>query len=149
MAQSDVPFWESKGLEDMTPEEWESLCDGCGQCCLHKIEDGDTGEILYTYIACRLLDTGRCRCTAYENRLDLVSECLKITPVDFNRMHLLPDSCAYRRLSEEKNLEWWHPLISKNPYTIHQANISVRGKVIPEQNIPPDQFDKYIVSKER
>ncbi len=138
------PFWETKSLAEMTFEEWESLCDRCGQCCLHKIEDDDTGEVFHTIIACRLLNLDTCTCENYENRMEEVTECLKITPVNFSRLYLLPESCTYRRLSEGKTLPSWHPLHSHDLESIHRAGISVRGKVISEEHIHPDDFEAYI-----
>ncbi len=138
------PFWEIKTLSGMTFTEWESLCDRCGQCCLHKIEDESTGEVFHTSIACRLLDLDKCSCTDYKHRMEQVDECLKITPTNFNRMYLLPKSCAYRRLTEGKSLHSWHHLISNDPESVHRADMSVRGKVISEENIHPDDFEAYI-----
>jgi len=147
MGSVDKPFWEIKSLDEMSFEEWESLCDRCGQCCLHKTEDESTGNVFHTIIACRLLDLEQCCCSDYEHRMDQVAECLKITPVGFKRMHLLPESCAYRRLSEGKPLEWWHPLISNDPETVHLADISVLGKVLSEDNIHPDDFETYMTDQ--
>lgn len=144
MNSGNRPFWKKKLLEEMTDQEWESLCDRCGQCCLHKIEDHETGEIFHTVIACRLLDLETCTCMDYENRMELVDDCLKITPINFNRMYLLPETCAYRRLSEGIPLPEWHPLITKNTEAVHEADISVRGKVISEENVHPDDFEEYI-----
>ncbi|MBU2644823.1 YcgN family cysteine cluster protein [bacterium] len=145
MTLGKKPFWENKPLTELTHEEWEALCDGCGQCCLHKIEDESTREVYYTYIACRLLDLEKCRCTNYSQRMDEVAECLRITPTGFHRMQILPETCAYRRLSEGKKLLWWHPLISNDPETVHQEDISIRGKAISEENIHPDEFENCII----
>lgn len=139
------PFWKTKSLAEMTPEEWESLCDGCGRCCLHKVEYHDTREVFYTNVACRLLDTYHCRCTAYEERLDLVPTCLVMTPAKAAELEWLPRTCAYRRLALGMDLEWWHPLVSGNPDTVHQAGISVRGMVVPEEIVPPDQLEDHII----
>ncbi len=147
MKAGKKPFWEVKTLAQMSSAEWEALCDGCALCCLHKFEDEDTGEVFYTNVCCRLLDTGTCRCTAYEERFDLVKDCLKIKAESFNRMHLLPRSCAYRRLSEGKELEQWHPLISSEPDSVHQAGISAKDKMIPEENVHPDDLDRFIFFK--
>ncbi len=145
MKLENKPFWESKALSEMTLDEWEALCDRCGQCCLHKIEDDETEAVFFTCIACRLLDLEDCSCTDYINRMEQVAECLKIKPANFQQMRLLPESCAYRRLSGEALL-WWHPLISNDPETIHQAEISVKGKVISEENVHPDEFEAYITN---
>ena len=129
----------------MTPDEWESLCDGCARCCLHKVEYKDTGEVCYTNVACKLLDVWTCRCTSYENRSRLVPTCLVMTPAKARELLWLPESCAYRRLSVGKDLEWWHPLVSGDPNTVHQAWISVRGKVVSEKSVPPDQLEEHII----
>ncbi len=127
------PYWRTKTLEEMTRAEWEALCDGCARCCLLKLEDEDTGEIAYTDIACRLLDTGTCRCTRYRQRLRLVPECVDLTPEQVRRLGWLPSTCAYRLLAEGRDLAWWHPLVSGDPETVHKAGISVRGRVVPER----------------
>jgi len=125
-------FWKRKSLTEMSQPEWESLCDGCALCCLQKLEDEDTGEIYYTDIACKLLDVGACRCTNYQQRASLVASCLVLTADNPAAFRWLPQSCAYRRLSEGKELPGWHPLISGNADTVHQAGISARGKAVSE-----------------
>ncbi|MCY4551972.1 MAG: YcgN family cysteine cluster protein [Defluviicoccus sp.] len=127
------PYWRTKTLEEMTREEWEALCDGCARCCLLKLEDADTGEIAYTDIACRLLDSGSCRCTRYRQRLRLVPDCVDLTPERVRKLGWLPSTCAYRLLAEGRELAWWHPLVSGDPETVHRAGISVRGRVVPER----------------
>ncbi len=127
------PYWRTKTLEEMTREEWEALCDGCARCCLLKLEDADTGEIAYTDIACRLLDSGTCRCTRYRQRLRLVPDCVDLTPERVRKLGWLPSTCAYRLLAEGRDLAWWHPLVSGDPETVHRAGISVRGRVVPER----------------
>ena len=139
------PFWKTKSLGEMTPEEWELLCDGCARCCLHKVEYKDTGEVFYTNVSCRLLDTYHCRCTAYEERFNLVPTCLLMTPSKAAELEWLPETCAYRRLALGMDLDWWHPLVSGNPNTVHQASISVRGIVVPEEIVPPDQLEDHII----
>lgn len=126
---SSVPFWRKKTLEEMTGGEWESLCDGCGRCCLVKLQDEDTGEIHYTDVACTLFDAGSCRCRDYANRQKLVADCVRLTPKEVRTLSWLPPTCAYRLLAEDKDLPAWHPLISGNRDSVRKAGISVRGRV--------------------
>lgn len=127
------PFWKTKSMSEMTAEEWKSLCDGCGKCCVHKLEDWDTGEVSYTNVACRLLDLGSCRCSDYPNRKRFVPDCLILDVDTLAEMDWLPETCAYRLVAAGKDLAWWHPLVSGDPETVHQAGISVRGRVISER----------------
>ncbi len=113
----------------MTPNEWESLCDRCGLCCLHKLEDENSGKVIYIGIACEFLDTENCQCLVYENRHFAAPDCIALTQKNIRQIKWLPDTCAYRRLAEGRRLEWWHPLLSGDPATVHQAGISVRNKV--------------------
>ena len=128
-----APFWKLKSLAELSVNEWESLCDGCGKCCLHKLENEDTGEISHTDIACALLDTENCRCSNYLKRTLVVSDCIKLTATNLSNLAWLPPTCAYRLISEGKDLAWWHPLVSGDPDTVHQANISVRNRAISEK----------------
>ena len=128
----DKPFWERKTLAEMSVAEWESLCDGCALCCMHKQEDEDTGEIFFTDIACKLLDIGTCRCTDYSARARIVKTCLILAPDKPQVFEWLPRTCAYRRLANGENLAEWHPLITGDPESVHDAGISVRGKAISE-----------------
>ncbi|MGA2486908.1 MAG: YcgN family cysteine cluster protein [Roseiarcus sp.] len=123
------PFWEVKTLEEMTRREWESLCDGCARCCLVKLEDADTAEIHFTDVGCTLLDAKTCRCRDYRRRQSRVSDCVKLTPETVRSLSWLPVTCAYRRLAEGRGLAWWHPLVSGTQETVHQAGVSVRGRV--------------------
>lgn len=130
-----MAFWEDKPLAAMSPEEWESLCDGCGRCCLAKLEDVDTGEIHYTDIACRLLDTDTCRCTRYPERTDLVPDCVELAADDAEVLGWMPLTCAYRTLHEGRPLAAWHPLISGDPDSVHRAGISIRGRCVSEREV--------------
>ena len=146
MVTEALPFWNIKTLDQMTTEEWESLCDGCGRCCLQKLEDIDTGLYFYTNVACRLLDNDTCRCKNYPQRITLVEDCLVLSPADQQHYDWLPVSCAYRRLAHGLELEWWHPLVSGDPATVHEAKISVRHRSISEDQVPQDQLEEHIVS---
>jgi uncharacterized protein len=143
--QTEQPFWKIKELSEMTLEEWESLCDGCARCCLHKLEDEDTGEVFYTNVACRLLDEITCRCTNYASRSRLVPTCLVLDADLARQLSWLPPTCAYRLLAEGKDLEWWHPLVSGDRHIIHELGISVRGSIISENEIDMEQLEDYII----
>jgi uncharacterized cysteine cluster protein YcgN (CxxCxxCC family) len=125
-------FWKRKSLAEMTNSEWESLCDGCALCCLQKLEDEETGDVYFTDVACRLLDTETCRCTDYAARAKKVADCLVLSVDEPETFHWLPGSCAYRRLAEGKELPDWHPLRTGNPDSVHAAGISTKGKVVSE-----------------
>jgi uncharacterized cysteine cluster protein YcgN (CxxCxxCC family) len=127
-------FWE-KPLESLNREEWESLCDGCGKCCLHKLEDADTGEVHPTNVACKLLDTHSARCTHYRGRRAFVPDCIRLTAANVERFGWLPATCAYRLRAEGKPLYDWHPLISGDPESVHRAGMSVRGWTVSEGEV--------------
>ena len=131
MDVQDRPFWKIKPLEEMTHREWEALCDGCGLCCLEKFEDMETGEIEVTAVPCDYLDTVNGRCLVYENRIQVAGDCIRLTPDTVRDLAWLPETCAYRLIDEGKDLPWWHPLVSGDPDTVHEAGISVRGRVTP------------------
>ena len=128
-------FWKRKSLQEMTHEEWESLCDGCALCCLQKLQDEETDEIYFTDIACKLLDVDACRCTNYAARARLVSSCLVLSVDEPESFAWLPGSCAYRRLAEGKELPDWHPLVTGDAESVHDAGISVRGKAVSELEV--------------
>jgi uncharacterized cysteine cluster protein YcgN (CxxCxxCC family) len=135
----DVPFWQRKSLAEMSNVEWESLCDGCGRCCLVKLEDEDTAETYFTDVGCRLLDGQTCRCRDYAHRSEKVDDCVRLTPKVVHEIKWLPPTCAYHLLDEGKDLYWWHPLVSGDPDTVHQARISVRGRVRDSEDDVPDE----------
>jgi uncharacterized protein len=137
-------FWERKRLFEMTEAEWESLCDGCGRCCLVKLEDEDTGEIYPTTVACHMLDGATCRCKDYANRQHLVPDCIKFDPANVSRFSWVPRSCAYRRLAEGRGLAWWHPLVSGTPDTVVAAGISCRNRSLSEEGIAEEDLGDYI-----
>jgi uncharacterized cysteine cluster protein YcgN (CxxCxxCC family) len=142
------PFWEIKTLAEMSVKEWESLCDGCGLCCLVRLEDETTGEIVPTRVACRLFDSQRCRCVDYPNRERQVPECIKLTPGNVSRLAWMPPSCAYRRLAEGKPLPTWHPLITGDCESVHAAGVSVRGQTICETALEdPDDAVDFIATE--
>jgi len=145
MNKNTQPFWQQKSLFDLSHDEWESLCDGCGRCCLIKLEDEESGGMYYTSIACRLLDHDRCRCKNYPKRLQLVNECAQISPHKPDQFEWLPNSCAYRRLAEGKELLPWHPLISGSADTVHQAGISIRGWAVSEEFVEEDFYQEFII----
>ena len=131
------PFWTTTPLARMTQAQWESLCDGCGRCCLHKLRDDETEVVSFTNVSCRLLDTATCRCRHYETRREHIPDCVSLTPRDLPEIDWLPPSCAYRRVAEGRGLEWWHPLVSGDPETVHRAGVSVRGRAVDERRAGP------------
>lgn len=140
-----APFWQTKRLDEMNEAEWESLCDGCGQCCLYKLEDADTGEYALTDVACRYLDHATCRCTDYANRRRNVPDCVKVAPDNIAELRWMPATCAYRLLAEGKALYDWHPLVSGDPESVHTAGASVRGKAINEDLV--NDLEDHVVDQ--
>jgi uncharacterized cysteine cluster protein YcgN (CxxCxxCC family) len=141
-----VPFWRTKRLEEMNQGEWESLCDGCGRCCLVKLEDDDTGDIHYTDVGCTLLDGATCRCRDYPRRQTIVPDCVRLTPEAVRSLRWLPPTCAYRLLAEGRDLYWWHPLVSGDPDTPHAAGVSVRDRLAgPEEAFAEEELFDQIV----
>lgn len=136
----DRPFWETLTLEEMTLEQFELLCDGCARCCVHKLEDIDTGQIVFTDVACRLLDGETARCTDYTHRTARVEACVSMSPTSLAPLAFLPDSCAYRRIAEDRGLADWHPLVAGNTHAIVEAGISMRGQTLNETYIPADDI---------
>jgi len=138
-----MPFWESKTLEEMTEQEWEALCDGCGRCCLIKLEDEDSGEIFHSDVRCRLLDPNSCRCLDYRNRQEKVPDCIKLTARNVGKISWIPPTCAYLLLAQGKGLPSWHPLISGDPQSVVQAGISVRGRTVGENEVAPGEWESH------
>ncbi|MEI7804872.1 MAG: YcgN family cysteine cluster protein [Hyphomicrobiales bacterium] len=147
MADDEAPFWQTKSLEQMTKSEWESLCDGCARCCLNKLEEEETLRIYFTDVACKLLDGTACRCKDYKNRSALVEDCVILTPETVRDTAWLPPTCAYRLIAEDKDLMWWHPLVSGDPETVHIAGVSLRDrKISSEVDVPDKDLEDHIVS---
>jgi uncharacterized cysteine cluster protein YcgN (CxxCxxCC family) len=138
-------FWKSKSLAEMSPQEWESLCDGCAKCCLHKLEDDESGEVFYTKVVCRYLDQDTCRCTQYQRRNELVPNCVWLTRENIASFHWLPVTCAYRLLAEGKSLPDWHPLVTGNVDSVHQAGVSIKGRALSEQYVHPEGMEEHII----
>jgi uncharacterized protein len=143
----DMPFWRRKSLQEMTESEWESLCDGCGRCCLNKLEEEGTDRTYYTNVGCRLLDGHSCRCRDYTHREAKVEDCVRLTPENLKTITWLPPSCAYVLVEQGRDLYWWHPLVSGDPETVHSAGVSVRGRVgASEIEVPDQDLEDWIVS---
>ncbi|MBK8085947.1 MAG: YcgN family cysteine cluster protein [Devosia sp.] len=139
-----MAFWDDKTLEEMNQEEWEALCDGCGRCCLMKLEDEDTGDIYVSDVRCRLLDGQSCRCSDYPNRLAQVPDCIKLTPENVRSIAWIPVTCAYRRVAEGRGLAWWHPLLSGDPQTVVDVGVSVRGRTVSELDVKPGEWEDHV-----
>jgi uncharacterized cysteine cluster protein YcgN (CxxCxxCC family) len=141
-------FWERKPLAKLSQQEWEALCDGCGKCCLNKLEDEETGEVALTRVACRLLDDDTCRCAHYENRHQFVPDCIVLRPDNLDtHAYWMPETCAYRLLWQGSPLPDWHPLISGTAETVHAAGISVRGRTLSEFDIPEEEWEEHIIEE--
>lgn len=146
-AGAEAPFWRRKPLESLSPAEWESLCDGCGRCCLVKLEDEDTGQIHFTDVACKLFDPETCRCSDYAQRRRKVRDCIKLTPDAARSLTWLPPSCAYRLIAEGRDLAWWHPLVSGRAESVHEAGVSVQGRVsLSERQVKLADYIDHIVA---
>jgi uncharacterized cysteine cluster protein YcgN (CxxCxxCC family) len=140
-----MSFWRDKPLTALSDAEWESLCDGCARCCLIKLEDEDTGELHYTSLACDLLDLDSCRCTRYPERHRLVPDCIEFDADLAATLHWLPDTCAYRLVAEGEDLPDWHPLISGRRDSVHEAGISVRGRVVHQSLVHEDEHVEHVI----
>ena len=141
-------FWEKVPLTKMTPKEWEALCDGCGKCCLNKLEDGDTGEVALTRVACRLLDDETCKCGQYDIRKQFVPECIVMTPSNIaDHAYWMPQTCAYRLLFDGQTLPDWHPLLTGTDQSVHEAGVSVQFKTVPEFEVPEEDWEDHIIDE--
>lgn len=138
-------FWYQKRLQDMTQEEFEAVCDGCGKCCLHKLEDEDTGDVYYTKVACRFLEASSCRCQTYPTRKQAVPDCVVLTPDTVADTWWLPETCAYKLLDQGLPLFDWHPLVSGDPDSVHKAGMSVANKVVAEADVNLDDLEDYVI----
>jgi uncharacterized cysteine cluster protein YcgN (CxxCxxCC family) len=138
-------WWHDKSLAELSPREWEALCDGCAKCCLHKLEDEDDGEVFYTSVRCRYLDEKTCRCSDYPNRSVMVPNCIRLEPGTVGELDWLPDTCAYRLRARGERLADWHPLVSGDRESVHRAGVSIRGRAISDEYVHPDGFDEHIV----
>lgn len=146
--QTETPFWKRKSLEELSPDEWEALCDGCARCCIIKFEDEDTKEIFFTDVVCQYLDLDTCHCTRYDDRGWLVPTCLTLTPAMIRQLSWMPETCAYRLLAEGKSLPPWHPLVTGSRESVQQAGASVRGLVISEKDVPAAELEEHIIEPE-
>ncbi|MEM9708690.1 MAG: YcgN family cysteine cluster protein [Pseudomonadota bacterium] len=139
-------YWERVPMANMTKREWEALCDGCGRCCLNKLEDEDSGEVAFTRVACRLLDGDTCRCANYEIRHHFVPECVVLTPQTMDDVaYFMPRTCAYRLVHEGKPLYDWHPLVSGQSESVHEAGASVRGWTVPEFEVDEEEWEEHLI----
>lgn len=140
-----LPFWQQRPLDALSETQWESLCDGCGRCCLEKMINHRTGKVTYTNLACPLLDPASCRCRDYPNRSRIIPDCLSLSPGPMRQFRWLPKTCAYRLLAEGKPLPWWHPLVSGCSESVHEAGISLRGRLIVPTNLASQDLDAHVV----
>ncbi|WP_306004987.1 YcgN family cysteine cluster protein [Aquicoccus porphyridii] len=141
-------FWETTPLARMTRAEWEALCDGCGKCCLNKLEDEETGEVALTRVACRLFDDATCRCAQYETRHQFVPECITLDPATIEKnAYWLPETCAYKRLWQGDPLPDWHPLLTGTAQSVHDAGISMQHRTVPEFDIDEDDWENHIIEE--
>ena len=139
-------FWEQKSLAELDEEEWEALCDGCGRCCMIKLQDEETDAVHYTALVCDLLDQNDIRCTRYPERHALVPDCVILDAQRAAEFTWLPTSCAYRRLAEGRALDWWHPLVSGRQESVIEAGVSVHGRVVSEKMVHPDDQEDMVIT---
>jgi uncharacterized cysteine cluster protein YcgN (CxxCxxCC family) len=139
------PFWERMALAELSDQEWESLCDGCGRCCLRKLEDPATGAVAYTDVSCRLLDCDSCRCRDYEHRTERVPDCVRLRPGDREQLKWMPSTCAYRLLDAGESLPEWHPLVTGRDRSVKDAGISVSGHCVSEEFIHEEEIELRII----
>jgi len=147
MEQKENKFWETKSLKEMTKSEWESLCDFCGLCCLYSVQDDKTGKIRMLAVACQYLEISTCRCSIYTDRIKTVPDCMRLSPDKLRQLKRLPYTCAHRSLVEGRKLEWWHPLVSGDPNTVHEAGISMKGKVVTGEKVDLDDLEYFHTGK--
>ncbi len=141
-------YWSHVPMAKMSRAEWEALCDGCGKCCLNKLEDDESGDVALTRVACRLFDDSSCRCASYENRHAHVPECIRLTPHTIpDHLYWLPQTCAYRLVFEGRDLPYWHPLISGTADSVMAAGVSVQGITISEAEVPEDDWEDYTIDE--
>jgi uncharacterized cysteine cluster protein YcgN (CxxCxxCC family) len=141
-----APFWKTTALEEMSPEQWESLCDGCGRCCLVKLEEDETDRTFFTDVACFMLECHSCQCSDYPDRKRHVPDCVTLTPALVRSIEWLPPTCAYRLVADGEDLYWWHPLVSGDPETVHHSGISVRGKVtVNDLQVADGEWEDHVV----
>jgi uncharacterized cysteine cluster protein YcgN (CxxCxxCC family) len=141
-------FWETVSLKDMSRPEWEALCDGCGKCCLNKLEDEDTGEVALTNVACRLLDDSTCQCSQYPIRHNFVPECIVLGPDNLDQnLYWMPETCAYKLLWTGQPLPEWHPLKTGDPNSVHAAGVSMRGRTVPEFEVADEDWEDHIIKE--
>lgn len=138
-------WWDSKALTELNAQEWESLCDGCAKCCLHKLEDESSGEVFYTKVRCRYLDEAQCRCSDYSRRNELVPNCVVLRAQDIADYHWLPSTCAYRLRAQGEPLPSWHPLVSGDKNSVHDAGVSIRGRAVSDEYVHPDGYEEHII----
>jgi len=145
MAELKQNYWQGRALESFSQEEWEALCDGCGKCCLNKLEDWDTGEIHWTSVACKLLDDKSCQCKNYKNRFDEVPDCLALTPESVREITWLPDTCAYELVKNGQDLPEWHYLKTGDKNSVHLSHNSVQGKTVSEEGLEPEDLENFLI----